>query len=103
MKGFLFLGAAAFLGGAAVAVVMDRRSRMDDDFGEDRSWPARPYTAGTHPDSPQEQTTEPATPPAPPAAEAIATDGEGTSGQPASPSAPTPASDGGASSPPAGA
>jgi hypothetical protein len=57
MKGFLFLGAGAFLAGAAVAVAMDRRSGLDEDFGEDRNWPAVPYTAATHPDSPQERMT----------------------------------------------
>jgi hypothetical protein len=69
MKGFLFLGAGAFLTGAAVAVIMDRRSGLDEDFGEDPNWPAVPYTAATHPNSPQERIQASAAsdpPPAPP-------------------------------------
>lgn len=59
MKGFLLLGAGAFLAGAATAAVMERRSRVDDEFGEDLNWPAVPYTSATHPDSPQERVTAP--------------------------------------------
>lgn len=59
MRGLLALGVGAFAAGAAVAVVQQRRNRMDDDFGEDPNWPAVPYTHETHPDSPQQAETAP--------------------------------------------
>lgn len=80
MKGFLVLGVGAFLTGAAVAVAMDRRTGLDEDFGEDPNWPAVPYTAATHPDSPQEQVNKPSSPPPPAEAEA---GGESTEAVPA--------------------
>ena len=57
MRGLLLLGIGAFATGAAVAVAQQRRTNVDEDFGEDPSWPSVPYTRETHPDSPQEQVT----------------------------------------------
>lgn len=74
MRGFLLLGLGAFAAGAAAAVAQQRRLRVADDFGEDPNWPAVPYTAETHPDSPQEQVTAPVqTPPSEPMVETPAT------------------------------
>ncbi|MGI8551065.1 MAG: hypothetical protein ACR2PL_09835 [Dehalococcoidia bacterium] len=78
MKGFLLLGLGAFATGAGVAVVMQRRTRVDDDFGEDPNWPAVPYTAQTHPDSPQEHVTAPVETPSPASMEASQTTAGGT-------------------------
>ena len=62
MFGFLILGLGSFLTGAAVAVVQQRRSRVDDEYGEDPNWPAVPYTSEAHPSSPQAAATTPSPP-----------------------------------------